>query len=525
MSQLSRVTHHSLYEHFDEPKQNWLKILTFALSEYAYHYSSPEDKFWQGCCQRLNLAYNQGIEKTFRDIAAEGIDILGLVTAKGGYRYVSTLWLQSGVPKQNLDHFSQLVQEVSDEYGWWELAHTEREDLSQELLDFCQNKHPQWGTLIHFLKSSCSLDGEDEVEPISGQLVQGIATVAQELERKGHSPELLRDDNQREDLLGSYYLPQNFFLRNWDTLIRVLTPKERQGGNRRVIISRRKKPLSLILDVADSLNIQLVLPEQSLGCAEWKNLSETFCQIPESGWEGTIPDSGVFSIPGQVVNVSSVCDRFHWQLLNHKGSCLIEWHLEGVASDFPCLIFDAWSGEHIPLHLPNPSISGTEEIIYFTPRDVQLAFANGIEILDSCVPSSIRGWLGQHIRLTTKESSIVFATPNSAISQSIIWKLFNNEQPQLMPLYQSLQRAVRHFYPCQCFNTLFSILKEFIAASSANSFSQTVDLADYKASIPIFVQVFSVITLPTTLLTSRFLPISVPVTCLIKKKRFYANLI
>lgn len=87
LSQLSRVTHHSLYEHFDEPKQNWLKILTFALSEYAYHYSSPEDKFWQGCCQRLNLAYNQGIEKTFRDIAAEGIDILGLVTAKGGYRY------------------------------------------------------------------------------------------------------------------------------------------------------------------------------------------------------------------------------------------------------------------------------------------------------------------------------------------------------------------------------------------------------------------------------------------------------
>ncbi len=434
LSQLSRVTYDSLYQHFDEPKQNWLKILTFALSEYAYHYSSPKDKFWQGFCQQLSLPYGQGIEKTFRDITAEGIDILGLVKAKSGYKYVSTLWLQSGIPKQNLAHFGQLVQEVSDEYGWWELAHTEREDLSQELLDFCQNKHPQWGTLIHFLKSSCSLDGEDEVEPISGHLVQGIATVAQELERKRHSPELLRDDNQREVLLGSYYLPQNFFLRNWDTLIRVLTPKERPGGNHRTIISRRKKPLSLVLDVAESLNIQLVLPEQRLWKAEWNNLRGSFCQILEASWEGTIPGSGELMIPEQVIDISRVSELWTWQLLNHRRTSLAEWHLEGVASDFTCLVFDAWTGDRIHLHLPNPSVRGTEEIICFTPREIQLAFANGIEILDSCVPSSIRGWLGQHVRLITKESSIVFTAPNTQIHQSISWKLFDNKQPQLTGL-------------------------------------------------------------------------------------------
>lgn len=433
LSQLSRVTYHSLYEHFDEPSQNWLKILTFVPSEYAYYYSTPEDKFWQGCCQQMQLPYAKGIEKTFRDIADEGINILGLVKAKAGYKYVSTLWLQSGIPKQNLAHFGQLVQEVSDEYGWWELAHTEREDLSQELLDFCQNKHPQWGTLIHFLKSSCSLDGEDEVEPISGQLVQGIATVAQELERKGHSPELLQDDNQREDLLGSYYLPQNFFLRNWDTLIQVLTPKERPSGNRRIIISRRKKPLSLVLDVAASLNIQLVMPEQRLWKAEWNNLRGSFCQIPEASWEGTIPGSGELMISEQVIDVSRVSELWIWQLLNHRRISLAEWRLEGVASDFPCLVFDAWSGDRIHLHLPNPSVRGTEEIICFTPREIQLTFANGIEILDSCVPSSIRGWLGQHIRLITKESSIVFIAPNTQTYQSINWKS-DNKQPQLTGL-------------------------------------------------------------------------------------------
>ncbi len=112
---LDTVTHNKLYERFDEPEQNWLKILTFALSEYAYYYSSVTERFWHGLCEKLKLPYSQGKENTFRKIVGEGFDLLGIVQAKGGYRYVSTLWLQSGIPQQNLTHFSQLVQEFSNE--------------------------------------------------------------------------------------------------------------------------------------------------------------------------------------------------------------------------------------------------------------------------------------------------------------------------------------------------------------------------------------------------------------------------
>lgn len=192
MKNLDTITYNKLYERFYEPEQNWLKILTFALSEYAYYYSSVTERFWHGWCEKLKLPYNQSKENTFRQIVGEGFDLLGIVKAKGGYRYVSTLWLQSGIPQQNLKHFSQLVQEFSNEYGWWEIAHSSCEDISEELFNFCQEKHPQWGTLINFLKASCPQKENEEVEPISGQLLQGIAVVAVELERQGTLPEELK---------------------------------------------------------------------------------------------------------------------------------------------------------------------------------------------------------------------------------------------------------------------------------------------------------------------------------------------
>ena len=95
----------------------------------------------------------------------------------------------------------------------------------------------------------------------------------------------------------------------------------------------------------------------------------------------------------------------------------------------------------------------------------------------------------------------------------------------LLPLYQSL-------FAC-CETPLFPSMQgyPFLHAEmihlhlTADSFSQTVDSADYKASIPRFVQVFSVtVTLPTMLFTTLSLPISVPVTCLIKKKQFLDSL-
>jgi hypothetical protein len=431
---LGTVTHNKLHTRFNDPEKNWLKILTFALSEYAYYYSSVEEKFWDGFCQKLKLNYSQSIENTLRKIAGEGFNLLGIVKAKGGYSYVSTLWLQSGIPQQNLNHFAQLVQEFSNEYGWWEIAHNPCEDIAEELFDFCQEKHPQWGTLINFLKASCSQEENEEVEPISGQLLQGIAIIAVELERQGTLPEALKNGNEREKLLGNYDLPNNFFLRDWNSLIQVLTPKQRRFGNSRKIISRRQKPLSLVLDVADSLNMRLVLPEQNLWKKGWERLGGNFCQIPAAGWEGTIPNNPGLMIPEQAVNIKSEAELWEWQLLDHRKNCLTEWKLEGITSDLPCLIFDAWTGDRLNLDSANPTIKGTEEIICFTPKGVQLNFGNGIEIIDSCVPSSLPGWQGQQLALTNKESSINLSFIDTTAPRLLKWTLSGDTQPSLRGL-------------------------------------------------------------------------------------------
>jgi hypothetical protein len=437
LRQISKITYDNLHERFNEREKNWLKILTFALSEYAYYYSSQDVGFWEGFCQRLNLCYTPSQEDALRQVVGEGFDLLGIVKAKGGYRYVSTLWLQSGIPHRNINHFAELVEKFSDEYGWWEIAHASAEDISQELLGFCQEKHREWGTLINFLKSSCS--EQNEVEPLSGQLVQGIAFVAQAIEHQGVSAEVLKNEQEREKLLRNYYLPQSFFLRNWETLIQVLTPKENSPKNSQKIRSRRSQPLSLVLDIFDSLNIQLVLPEQSLWKSEWQCLGGTFCKIPEARWEGNISTSGEVTICTEPVNVRTVEEEWIWQLLDHQGNCLLEWKLEGIASDFPCLIFDAWTGDRIPLDSDNSTstIGVSKEIICFTPQNVYLDFGNEIEIIDSCVPSSLSGWQGQQLRLTAKESSIHLIGKRGKGNhtfKTILWKPCSDQQPCLRGL-------------------------------------------------------------------------------------------
>ncbi|NER81751.1 MAG: hypothetical protein F6K42_19750, partial [Leptolyngbya sp. SIO1D8] len=254
LRRLDGLTYDRLYQEFDEPQQNWLKLLTLALSEYAYYYS--EDRFWEGFCERLDLPIGKSVENTLRKIVLDGINNLGLIKSQSGYTYVSTLWLQSGIPKQNLNHFAQLVQEVSDAYGWWELAHTHDQELSQTLMDFSQTKHAAWGTLNNFLKVSCSEQTDDVA--LSGQLVRGIAMVAQQLEQQGQSSQALLDPKQREDLLSQYYLPSSFFLRDWSTVAQVLTPKSSESKQR---LRRQQRSLCLQLDI-ETLNTQLVLPEQ-----------------------------------------------------------------------------------------------------------------------------------------------------------------------------------------------------------------------------------------------------------------------
>ncbi|MEA5568945.1 chromosome partitioning protein ParA [Anabaena sp. UHCC 0399] len=429
LQQLDRVTYDSLQGEFYELEQNWLKVLTVALSEYAYYYSS--ERFWQGFCDRLDINHNQGVEHTFRRVVDEGINLLGLVRAKGGYKYVSTLWLQNGVPEQNLEHFAQVVQEIADEYGWWELAHTQPEALSELLLNVCEEKHSQWGTLINFLKSSCSEDAE--IEPVSGQLLQGVAIVAQELERQKASPQVLKDEEQREEILGNYYLPRNFFLRNWDALTQVLTPKSGTGRSRS-IIARRSKPLLLSLDVEDSLNTQLLLPEQVLWKPEWRNLRGRYCQIPQANWEDTIPTTGDLIIPELIMEINQASEKWSCQLVDHNRQNLMEWDYKGINNHLPCLVFDALTGEHLPLNPSQPEITAVEEVYYFTPTDIQPDFTNGIEVLDSYIPSSIRGWRGRHIRLIVLESSIVLTIPETDQPQLISWKLVKENEPVLTGL-------------------------------------------------------------------------------------------
>ncbi|MBU7584148.1 MAG: chromosome partitioning protein ParA [Nostoc sp. TH1S01] len=466
LQQLDRVTYDSLQDEFYELEQNWLKILTVALSEYAYYYSS--ERFWLGFCDRLDINHNQGVENTFRRVVDEGINLLGLVRAKGGYKYVSTLWLQSGIPEQNLEHFAQLVQEIADEYGWWELAHTQPEELSQLLLNVCAEKHPQWGTLINFLKSSCSEDAE--TEPVSGQLLQGVAIVAQELERQKASPEILKDEEQREEILGNYYLPNNFFLRNWDALTQVLTPKS--GSIRsRSIITRRSKPLLLSLDVEDTFNTQLLLPEQVLWKPEWRNLRGTYCKIPQAKWENTIPNAGDLIIPELIIEVNQQSEKWNCQLVDHNRQNLMEWDYKGINNNFPCLVFDALTGEHLPINPSQPTITAVEEVYCFTPKNIQPEFTNGIEVLDNYIPSSIRGWRGRHLRLIVPESSIVLTMPETNQPQLISWQLVKQNKPVFTGLKLTGKKSIylevpNFWYPPINQNLNINVLVEDITSRS-----------------------------------------------------------
>ncbi|GAA6623549.1 chromosome partitioning protein ParA [Scytonema sp. NUACC26] len=429
LQQLGTVTYDSLKNNFYTLEQDWLKVFTFATSEYAYYYSS--DKFWQGFCERLDINHNQGVENTLRQVIDEGINLLGLVRASGGYKYVSTLWLQSGVPKQNLNHFAQLVQEIAGDFGWWELAHTPVEQLSQVLLSVCEEKHPQWGTLINFLKASYS--ETTETEPISGQLLQGIALVAQELERQKLSPQALENEEGREEILSQNYLPENFFLRSWDSLIKVLTPKPGVKPIRDTI-ARSIKPLMMNLDISDSWNTQLVLPEQKLWKPEWRSLRETYYQIPQANWEETFPREGDLIVPELIIEVNREAETWNCQLLNHYRQELMKWQYQGINSHLPCLIFDALTGEHLRLNLPNPSLLDVEEIVCYTPRNIQPTIADGIEIVDSCIPSSIKGWLGRQMRLTVPTSLITLTLPETHQTQVITWQLVADSEPILTGL-------------------------------------------------------------------------------------------
>ena len=428
LSRVRSLTFDSLCERFDayDAQRYWIRIITLALSEYAYY---SEDDFWQGVCARLNLQNTQGTQNTLRDVVRQGSDLLGLKVTRdkrnGGVRCVSTLCLQSGIPQQNLGHFAQLLEEIARQYDWWDIAHAEPEDLSQLLYELCQQNHPQWRKLRRFLESSCT-DSEEDAEPVSGELLQGLAIVAQALERQGLQPAVLQDTHQREQLLQNFCLPNTFFLRSWDNLIKVLTPQEKSSNDRRKLVSLRKKPLLLMLDISNSMDVQLVLSAQTLWQPDWRNWRGTYAQIQENGWETTLPRDGALEIPELTLPLCNVAQGWVWHLRSHTGKSLIEWRCQGVAQDFPVLIFDAWTGDR--LVLPH-GLKGKTEIICFYDKTIQLRMSDGIELIDSFVPCSISGWRGQQLQLISEKAQLTIGSAQS--TQVIDWDNSQTNYPQL----------------------------------------------------------------------------------------------
>jgi hypothetical protein len=435
LKKIGKLTEKRLRNRFGNASDDWSKIITLALSEYAYYYSESDSGFWQGFCHQLNLVHTQNAEQALRLTADRGIDLLGLARARGGYRYVSTLWLQSGIPHKNLDQFAQLLQDLQAEYGWEHLTEADHIALAEILYDTCHKRYPNWGTLRNFLASSCEQDDNEactKVDPISGQLLQGIAVVAQELERRSISPQILLDDQEREALLESSYLPKNFFLRSWETLTKVITLRDTTSARRR-LFSLRPKELFLELNL-ETLDTQLVLPEQAIWKPSWnKDLRGTYCQIPEAEWEETLPPEGGLEIPELVVPVEIATKKLNLTLFDHKGSELHQWSYNELSNDLACLIFDARTGEHIPLNPLKPTIIGTAEVICFTPKGSIIEPGIGVELRDRGIPSSLRGWHGLHLERIATEASINLRYSPTETTK-IQWEARSTE-----PILQGLQ--------------------------------------------------------------------------------------
>lgn len=297
----------------DRQNRNWVKIITFVLSEYAY-YNDSEAGFWDSLFVRLGISDTQGTRQAFYNLLKEGFTLLGVVKARGGYKSISTLYLQSGIPQQSLPHFAELVRHVANNLGWWNIAYRYNEtDLAQTLHDLALEKHSERRTLNRFLKISCPSDRQNQkdqkdVEPLSGNLLKYIVTVALELERRKQNPSILKDENLREQYLQGLSLPYNFFLRNWDNLESVLTTKPVTTITANKVIRQRKREMILRLDTLE-LNLQLSLPEQSLWRKEWRNLNNSFCRIPQTRWESNISYPNSLEIPELCVNLHSISDR------------------------------------------------------------------------------------------------------------------------------------------------------------------------------------------------------------------------
>lgn len=395
---------------FNSLDQDWIKIFTFAVSEYAYYYS--DELFWEGLCDRWKIPLNQTVENTLRKITRRGINLLGLFEAKEGNVYVSTLLLQSYIPRRNLERFAQLLKELANEHGWNNLAEDSVGNLSEKILYLYNRKYPQGGTLSHLFKYR---------EPISGRIIQGIAKIARKLEANQLPPTILEDERQRDSIIGNLSLDDGFFLRDWEAIVKILTPKE--SNSHRQNTEKKENDLILHLDIEDSGNIQLILSEQSIWDSEWGNHRGSECKISEAGWEGNIPMKGSLQIPELIIDINQDSQEYIFSLKNDRGDSIYTWLCEGIDEELPCLIFDAFSGEYFPLNLDNPIIISVEQIICFTPKEISIIFDEGIQSIDNCIPCSLKGWKGIEMRLGGANGCISIQSDDKTIDRTIDWQL------------------------------------------------------------------------------------------------------
>ena len=426
----------------DRPNRNWVKIITFILSEYAYH-NEAKGGFWESLSERLRINDTQSTKQTFGKILKEGFDLLGLVKAKGDKKYLATLYLQSGLPQPNLKHFAELVEDLADNLGWWNIAYRyESIDLAHTLYDRSVEIHPERLILKRFLKTSCQDEKSEQsyVEPLSGNILKYIATIALEIEHRNLNPKDLTDSQKREKYLQGFSLPFNFFLSDWNNLILILTPRlvSKKSANR--FIRQKKRALILRLDTLE-LNLQLVLPEQNLWRKDWQDLKASYCQIPQVKWESRIPYPDSLEVPELCLNLNALSDRWIWALQDSNKQNLLEWQCDGLRDDFPMFVFDAETGDRIPLSPDNPQIIGVSEVVCYFPKMASLELGTEIEVTDACFPCLITDWQAKQIRLIGRSATFSLVSDslhiNLNINLNINWQWPDESSNQ--PILRGLQ--------------------------------------------------------------------------------------
>ncbi len=424
-SRLEKFTFDRMNRSFSSLDQYWINLVTFAISEYAY-YDATEGGFWEGLLKRLRQPNTDASKDAIKAVLDKGFKQLGLIQAQGGYKYVSTLWLQSGIPARSSEHFAQLVEELAREYGWWDLAHYDDPgDLSKLMLDVSNDKHPSWKTLNRFLGQ----EGEDASQP--GRVLQGIAAVALELERLDLSAEVFKDESKREERLRLYRIPNNFFLRDWNDLLKVLSYRPKSSTSSKPKLRQRPKPLSVCLDLGDLETILLILPTQRLWEPDWKDYRQEYCHIDvgtEQLWDERFPQEGPLEIPELSQKITSLPVTMPWELKNKSGKQLKSWSSPSQnISNY--LIFDAWTGQQITPE--NHRICNVSELVYFCPGDTEVDLSGEITVVSRHLGCSIAEWRGQHVTLQGARGQLKFRFPEIV---SINWQAEELPKPRLQGL-------------------------------------------------------------------------------------------